>query len=135
MRILWHLEAPVLRRPKLFARFVRAALHSLVMVDWWICRAGLVPPLYRSGVRFQAEPRGRETFRDACNVYRRGHGDCAHLACWRAGELRADGERATLRVMWRRKRPGNKRRLFHVQVRRENGEVEDPSRRLGMGRD
>ena len=131
MRIVIHLKAPVLKSPKLFAQFVRAALCSLVMVNYWLRRAGTVPPLYRSGVRFRKEPRGTETFRCAYGVWRKGHGDCAHLAAWRCADLRAKGEKASLRVKWD---VDDDRRLFHVQVRREDGRVEDPSRRLGMGK-
>lgn len=131
MRILVHLEAPVLRHPLLFALYVREALRSLVRVNEWMCSLGMLPPLYRSGVRFRKEPKGRESFRDASVVLKRGHGDCAHLAPWRCGELRANGENAGLRVKW--SCPAWKRkRLFHVQVRREDGRIEDPSRRLGM---
>jgi hypothetical protein len=131
MRITVHLEAPVLRHPLLFANYVRGALRSLVMVDEWMCRLGMLPPIYESGVRFRKEPQGKETFRDASVVLNRGHGDCAHLAPWRCAELRAKGEDARLRVKW--SCPAWKRkRLFHVQVRRESGRIEDPSRRLGM---
>ena len=48
-------------------------------------------------------------------------------------ELQERGERARLRVKWGRKRQG-KPRPFHVQVRRGDGSIEDPSARLGMGR-
>jgi hypothetical protein len=132
MQIGLIIKGQVLKRPKAFALWVRACLRSLVMLDRWLLEAGLVPPLYKSGVRFRREPKGVETFRDATDVWARGHGDCAHLAAWRAGELQAMGEKAQLRVKWgwRKGRP----RLFHVQVRRANGTVEDPSRKLGMGK-
>lgn len=131
MRITWYLEAPVLRRPKLFAKWIRRALHSLVMVNYEDLLRKPLPPLYRSGVVFEEEPRGTETFRDARNVWKRGYGDCAHLAAWRCAELRAAGEDAKLRVKWSCPRH-RRRRLFHVQVRRADGRIEDPARRLGM---
>jgi hypothetical protein len=81
-----------------------------------------VPPLYQSGVYFQPEAPGFESFRDAANVYRVGHGDCAHLSAWRVGELIAKGEPANLAVKWLRGR-----RRFHVVVRRGDGRIEDPS--------
>jgi len=48
------------------------------------------------------------------------------LACWRAAELRQHGERA--RVLVKQVKP----RLFHVVVLRQDGTIEDPSKRLGM---
>jgi hypothetical protein len=132
MRIGIILKARILRRPRLFALWVRACVHSLAMIDRWLVEAGDVPPLYKSGVRFRREPKGVETFRDAKDVWARGHGDCAHLAAWRCGELQAMGEAARLRIKWGWRR-GNPR-LFHVLVRRADGRIEDPSRKLGMGR-
>lgn len=131
MRVTWYLEAPVLRRPKLFAKWIRRALHSLVMVNHKELLRRSYPPLYQADVWFEEEPRGTETFRDVTNVYRRGRGDCAHLAAWRCAELRAVGEEARLRVKWAAPR-WRRRRTFHVQVRRASGRIEDPARRLGM---
>jgi hypothetical protein len=57
---------------------------------------------------------------------RRGGGDCEDLATWRAAELRAVGEPA--RVIVYRSAPS----VLHAVVRRGDGRIEDPSRRLGM---
>jgi hypothetical protein len=85
-------------------------------------------------------------------------GDCAHLSAWRLAELWRDDlrkfrqRRATCKVYWRSKCPycasivqdgafgcpscgrGFPRpsRVFHAEVRRSDGEVEDPSRMMGM---
>jgi len=59
-------------------------------------------------------------------TYARGGGDCEDLAAWRAAELRIAGEPA--RVVVVRSAPG----VLHAVVRRANGRIEDPSRRLGM---
>lgn len=96
------------------------------------------PPLYRSQVRYQREPPGREEWRAIPQVLRDGHGDCEDLACWRAAELLAQGIGAEAFVTYREKVvDGRVKRLYHVRVRfrRPNGSMttEDPSRRLGMG--
>lgn len=89
-----------------------------------------IPPLYRSGVRYMREPKGRETFRDLYVTLAHKGGDCAHLAAWRVAELQEGGENATLRIQWVTTRRGP--RIFHVLVRRGNGTIEDPSKLLGM---
>jgi hypothetical protein len=87
-----------------------------------------LPPLYESGVKYKAET--QQTLCDAKEIYRRGQADCGPLGAWRVAELRRAGEHATLRIYWRKIQNGS--RLFHCQVRRANGLIEDPSRLLGM---
>lgn len=57
--------------------------------------------------------------------------NCDDLAPWRCAELRRSGEKAKIRLTWRQPVPGG-RKEFHVQVRREDGRIEDPSLILGM---
>lgn len=116
------LSSRQLNRSRVFAAFVRAILQNIVSVNVADRKAGRVPPLYQSGVHFRPEPKGVETFRDAANTLRMGHGDCAHLAAWRCADLIAAGEPALLAVSW----PRGLRR-FHVVVRRADGRLEDPS--------
>lgn len=85
-----------------------------------------VPPLYKSGVRYRAPFGGVQKFKPIPKVLVDGHGGCARLACWRAAELQEAGERA--RAVPIQITP----RLMHIVVRRGNGTLEDPSRRLGM---
>lgn len=134
------LGTPVLKRdPKKFAELCRRLLVGLVMANvetmQWARRMGKpFPPLLKSGVRYRAEPPGEESFVDAWILLRRGYGDCAHLCAYRIAELMCLGERASIRIKWnvpddpRSRRP----RLFHVQVRRADGRIEDTSRLLGM---
>lgn len=134
MNIGLDLASPVLGRPAIFAWVVRLCLAGVVTVNRFTIRAGKgsIPPLYRAGVRYRSEPPDRDTFADLVRVLQQGHGDCAHLACWRVAELREAGERATLRVTWK---VSPSKRLFHVLVRRGDGvTIEDPSRILGMGK-
>jgi len=125
-------EVPLLRRSRFLGLFVRPLLEALVLVNRLYLRTHHVPPLYRSGVRYKQEPDDGtpEEFAAIPEVLRRGWGDCDDLAPWRVAELQEAGERARIRITWRR-RP-NGRRLYHVVVRRADGRVEDPSRLLGM---
>lgn len=100
-------------------RLTRAAERDL--------RRAPQPPLYQSGVRWQAE-RGREDWLVPSQVARQGHADCEDVSAWRAAELRLRGERDA-RVAVRRVGPN----AWHAVVRRADGRIEDPSRRLGMG--
>jgi hypothetical protein len=111
--------------PAAFANWVRSQLAVMVTVNRVLIRKKLVGPLYQSGVTFRKEPDGVETFVDALTCRRVGCGDCAHLACWRCAELQDSGESATLRIKWNHP-------IYHVQVRRADGRIEDPSRNLGM---
>lgn len=58
--------------------------------------------------------------------------NCDDLVSWRIAELRNAGEAAKVRLKWQFD-PTRGARMYHVLVRRANGQVEDPSKRLGMG--
>jgi hypothetical protein len=89
-------------------------------------RAGRrLPAIYESGVRYIRRDAG-ERWQTPTETMRRGGGDCEDLATWRAAELRLHGEPA--RVIVYRSAPG----VLHAVVRRGDGSIEDPSRRLGM---
>ena len=47
-----------------------------------------IPLLHQSGVRYVAEKRGVEDWRDCLEALRLGNEDCEGLAAWRAAELR-----------------------------------------------
>lgn len=125
MRVLVTIGDRVFGTTNAFAQWVRSMLNVIVIVDRAELERRLVPPLYKSGVRFAAEPAGQESFVDALTCYAQGFGDCAHLACWRLAELQNGGERADLSIKWRYPQ-------YHVRVRRADGRLEDPSRMLGM---
>ena len=117
---------------EVFARMVRHCLRGLVEANGVALESGILPPLYSSDVRYQEEPPDVESFIDGLTCYRRGHGDCAHLAAWRVAELQVQGEPADITIEFQpsQLRPGCM--LYHVQVRRADGSVEDPSVILGM---
>lgn len=83
-----------------------------------------LPGLYSSGIRFQKEPNAGqyEDWKTPHQTLEDGWGDCDDLVIYRAAELRASGERASVVVM---RRKGTSK--FHVLIRRGNGQLEDPS--------
>lgn len=113
------------------AEFAASTLRGIARANQDLISRGIVPPLYQSGVRYQREPAGVETFADAHWVYQHKSADCSSLAAYRLGELWAAGETgATIYLRWRGYDDGG--RLYHVMVRRADNSLEDPSRLLGM---
>lgn len=84
-------------------------------------------PLYASGVRYDARDPA-ERWQLPSETRARGRGDCEDLASYRCAELRLAGE--SCRVIVKRTGPN----VLHAVVERADGRIEDPSRRLGMGR-
>lgn len=111
---------------------LKPILEALTTVNFLFLSTHHVKPLYETGVRYRNEPKewANEHFDSVPIVLSRGWGDCDDLAPWRCAELRQRGERARIRIQWKRLPEG---KLFHIVVRRENGTIEDPSRILGMG--
>ena len=122
-----------LRRSRIFGIVIKAILEALVWVNLYYLRFHRVPPIYQSGVRYQLEPDGWEceSFDSIPAILARGWGDCDDLAPWRCAELRAQGEKAKIRIQWKQS-PISGQKLFHIVVRREDGSIEDPSALLGM---
>lgn len=108
---------------------VQTFLTALQLVDQGQLTSGRYPALYRSGVRYQREPRGREDWQTVSRAYRNKFADCEDLAAWRAAELVVSREDAGARAVIKRVRPG----LIHCLVLRGDGSFEDPSKVLGMG--
>lgn len=114
------------------AQRLRIVLDALVRLNLLELKDRRYPDLYKSGIRYQREPKtpGRfehwQTIRDMMNT---GYGDCEDLASARVAQLRMMGVRA---VPWLKRRPGSS--TWHVVVRYPNGRIEDPSKILGMGR-
>lgn len=108
------------------AAVVAAAVEGLVCANAVIMRRATLPWLYKSGIRYRRDK--REEWTNAATVLHRRWGDCEDLSAYRAAELRVRaGEPARCVV----KRTGP--RTLHVLVRRADGRIEDPSRKLGMG--
>lgn len=114
------------------AEVLAAYLEGIIAVNRLIIRNQPMPWLYKSGIRFQAEPehQGYDEIPTFLHMLHTGVGDCAPLVAARVAELRERcGENATVKIYWR---PEIRPLPFHAEVRRKNGSVEDPSRRLGM---
>ena len=103
---------------------IREALGGLVTFNMIHLSKHATPLLYEAGVRYISQP-PPERFKTIPFVIAAGGGDCDQLCGWRIAELRVRGERATEKITRRG-------RLWHVQVVRGNGVIEDPSVRLGM---
>ena len=117
--------------PRLDEGAVLALAEALTAIDRrYLAEHPGTPELYRSGVRYRAEPAGQEKWLSTPWVLQAGAGDCEDLACWRAAELQRAGEAA--RPIVRSRRVGDNAMLYHVLVRRASGAIEDPSARLGM---
>lgn len=86
-----------------------------------------LPLLYRSGVRYKRERPGKEDWQLPTTTYRLQQGDCEDLAAWLCSERWLLGDDKA-RMFLKRVNP----RLRHIQVLLGNGELEDPSARLGM---
>lgn len=123
-----------LKPSKLLALAIREALEAVVVIDQLYLRLHNVPSIYESGIRYEEEPVGQpyEDFAAVPVILARGWGDCDDLVCWRIAELRNAGENAKVRLKWEFDALRGAR-MYHVLVRRANGQVEDPSKRLGMG--
>lgn len=127
---------------KVLGLVIRPLLEAQVMNNMLYLRLHKnVAPLYSSGVRYENEPNYSfdgeplEEFALIPFVIERGCGDCDDLAPWRCAELRLHGENAAIRVQWQRQKLSNGqlgRKYFHIVVRRGNGDIEDPSDKLGM---
>jgi hypothetical protein len=115
---------------------MRYLLEALTQANIaYLLNAPHTPELYASGVRYLAEPDGRDEWQDIPDTLARRNGDCEDLACWRIAELRVrSGDPATHRITVA-ELPDTRGRMvttYHITVLRGDGRVEDPSRALGM---
>ena len=112
-------------------RIYLALLECLVAVDEWSLSQWHFPPLYESGVRYEMEPAGNEVWQSTPALYLRGRGDCEDLTAHLVAELRHQNDHAAPNMVLAGRAPFGGR-LFHFNVKRQNGKIEDPSRALGM---
>jgi hypothetical protein len=134
MRIVVTID-PRKLEPELVALLAGTYLRGVVLRNRIAIRRGEVGSLYHSDVEYEREPWAGEfeEFADCLTVDRRGWGDCDDLVAWRVAELQELGERADVSISC--PYPFRKRGiLYHAQVRRGDGSLEDPSARLGMRR-
>lgn len=125
----------------------RSLLEFVTRQNMWIMSQRDVPPLYKSGVRFRTEPWADKVqhFASCTIALERRFADCKVLCAWRAAELRREYPKRYFgfKIYWRWHDAdalhGSLRGLefrapklvvHHVQIRHQNGGVEDPSRLL-----
>jgi len=110
---------------------LEAMLEALILANVFFLRhKPQTVSLYGAGVPYVAEPPGRDNWQDIPRTLALREGDCEDLACWRIAELRVkNNENAKPHVT--SKKIGDFT-LYHIQVKRGDGTIEDPSRVLGM---
>lgn len=95
-------------------------------------RRNYAPPLYQSGAFYRQQPEYWLAIPAALVSIQTGLGlDCKSLSAWRSGELRVRGGEPGARCVVT-PHPTPERVVYHVQVRRGDGRIEDPSAILGM---
>lgn len=120
------------RERELSRKVLDVMLQNLFEIDCLYLRSHPEAPLlYRSGVRYQEEPKGQEDWQDVPTTIGMGIGDCEDLACWRAAEL-AVRYGIQARPIFKEQRREDGSFLYHIVVRYPDGREEDPSRILGM---
>jgi hypothetical protein len=102
-------------------------LETLIARDRrYLAAHPMTPRVYLSGVKYRANP---GQWLDVPSLITARFGDCKDLSAWRIAELREMGEEARAHVVIHERRSGV---LYHVQVRRPGGAIEDPAKRAGM---
>jgi len=116
--------------PSLTEEYLQELLDCLTRINIIYLRAHPdTPPLYEAGVRYRREPLGQERWRAIPHVLAARVGDCEDLGCWLAAQYIISGETCRAISKGRKTARGW---LYHIQVHRADGSIEDPSRVLGM---
>ena len=111
-------------------------LEALVQIDILYLRLNpKTPKMYDSGVRYYHDGIRDEWF-SADEAMHEKLADCKGLSAWRVAELRVTGEDPGAKCFKKfaviEDPTVGKLVLYHVQVLRSDGTIEDPSRKLGM---
>lgn len=141
MLVTLELPSELLKNRRAVANIARElARVSAKINECYLAAYPALPALYESGVRYKPEPWAgqKEEFANVPTVLARLWGDCDDLVPWRVAEIRRREKRpADVLVYWR---PTTG--TYHLQVRHwpsraaqragRAGDIEDPSRLLGM---
>ena len=116
-------------------RALHHLLEALVRIDIDYLRANPnTPEIYRSGIRYHQDILTNgddDDWQDIPTILRFGYGDCEDLACWRTAELIVrHNQAAEPLIIWKEDKDGSQ--LYHILVLRPDGQIEDPSKTLGM---
>jgi hypothetical protein len=131
---------------------LRALLDCMVALNLAYLRYHPVPSLYESGVvygrttiweptaalylpnKHPSRERGKVWWNPVGEVGGKKRGDCKSLTAARIAELRAAGQVANPVFRFSNRADGSGYQDFHILVQTPSG-WEDPSRKLGMGKD
>jgi hypothetical protein len=125
--------------PEDMARVIEHLVEGVALANYGQMRAQPFPTIGSGVIHYDVEG-DAELFDDATTVLSRRSGDCDDLVAYRLAECWIEGDlEAEALVNWQRTEPSEDDAsgipwLFHVRVRRGNGQIEDPSEDLGMGR-
>lgn len=118
--------------PAVKVKILAGLLDALILADLaYLDARPETPALYQSGVRYINKPIGLDSWRDIPRCLETGTGDCKDFACWRVAELRKRFNEAGAKPHIISSGRGDFT-LFHIQVERANGQLEDPSCHQGM---
>jgi hypothetical protein len=113
-------------------RVIEALIDGLAVANLEYLKAHPeTPMLYASGVRYEDEESLLDEWRNIPAVLALGVGDCDDLVPWRIAELWMAGY-SQARAIAHLQRMKEGKVLFHVLVRIQGNQTEDPSQRLGM---
>jgi hypothetical protein len=141
-----HIMAPIFvandpSNAKMSQQMLAGGVFGLMLENIaWIKAHPNTPDLYDAGVTYKPERRrvknGKgleygEEWQTIPWVIYRGYGDCEDLGAWRSAELRAKYNIAASPYIKIRRLPDGFWRA-HVVVRWPDGQIEDPSAKLGM---
>ena len=110
------------------ARFVGELVETMVLRNIQFLSKHPRLQLMQAGIVYLESTNG--PWRDVPHTLKARSGDCKSIVPWRLAELRLTGESARAQVVI----TDDAASLFHLQVVRENGTIEDTSRLLGMGK-
>lgn len=110
------------------ARALQVLLEALIALNVVWLERHPEKPLYQAGVTYDRTVE----WEPIPALYARGYGDCKSLTAARIAELRMQGIEARPVFRWMPRHDGQKD--YHILVLTPRG-FEDPSRRLGMGKD
>lgn len=119
--------------PSLCCELISSLVCGMAAANAVIMRAGKVPPLYESGIRYRQDPPGREVWLDCKAMLQIRFTDCNNLVAYRIGELSLLGRKAYPVVTYQRNgRGGYTYHVTLVETTGESAREEDPSAILGM---
>ena len=112
--------------PRVESYLVKHILEGLALASAPFFRQMKLPDLYESGIKFAPEPNHGEfeEFALPWVTLARKWGDCDDLIIYRLAQIISEGTKAKVRCAFY----GNE---MHVQIRHQNGSLEDPSQKLG----